>query len=372
MIKPFRELRLICDADEHGIGFDLVYRSEYGPISEPQHVRRQGDRILLDASRFAGVGTWEGELRVDGDTIAVTPDRYTATRDRSWGIRPVGEAEPAGPAERLHRHVVVLDPAALRRLRAARHPRRGPRRPAQHELRGARVSRRRRAGRPSSSAGRCPRSATESGTRNPIGASIELTNRDGKKSTLEIEPLIGISLNVGCGYGADPDWTHGLWKGDGWVEGSVYDYNDPAVTGRAAFSLWDHVARVTFEGHEGYGIFEHGCIGPHAPSGFTDLTLARRRLPVCPSTPFAPSVRDEAAVDEEDLAGHEARRVGREVEHRADHLVGARGAAHEARVRHRLLRLGRVGAHHVGVDGAGRERVHADARAARSRRPSTA
>jgi len=27
---------------------------------------------------------------------------------------------------------------------------------------------------------------------------------------------------------------------------------------------------VTFEGHEGWGIFEHGCIGPHAPTGFTD------------------------------------------------------------------------------------------------------
>ncbi len=91
VIEPFRELRLVCDADDHGLGFDLRYRSEYGPISEPQHVRRHDDRILLDASRFAGVGTWEGELRVDGERIAVTPDRFTATRDRSWGIRPVGE-----------------------------------------------------------------------------------------------------------------------------------------------------------------------------------------------------------------------------------------------------------------------------------------
>jgi hypothetical protein len=109
----------------------------------------------------------------------------------------------------------------------------------------------------------------ESGTRNPIGASIELTNRDGKKSVLEIEPLMGIALNVGCGYGGDPDWTHGVWKGEGWVEGAQYDYNDPAVSGRGAFSLWDHIARATYEGHEGWGIFEHGCIGPHAPSGFT-------------------------------------------------------------------------------------------------------
>ena len=62
---------------------------------------------------------------------------------------------------------------------------------------------------------------------------MDLIGRDGKPHTLEIEPIVGIPLNVGCGYGADPDWTHGLWKGDNWVEGSVYYYDDPAVSGRA-------------------------------------------------------------------------------------------------------------------------------------------
>ena len=197
-----------------------MYRSEYGPISEPQHIRRQGDRILLDASRFAGVGTFEGELRVDGDTIAVTPDRYTATRDRSWGIRPVGEPEPAGRPndftgmwwcwiplrfDDFALHVILEeDRDGLRNTNFAVRvfPEGSGRAPEQ-------------LGWP------LPEIRYASGTRNPIGASIELTNREGKKSTLEIEPLIGISLNVGCGYGADPDWTHGLWKGDGWVEGSV-------------------------------------------------------------------------------------------------------------------------------------------------------
>ena len=32
----------------------------------------------------------------------------------------------------------------------------------------------------------------------------------------------------------------------------------------------DYIARVTFDGQEGWGIFEHASIGPHAPSGFTD------------------------------------------------------------------------------------------------------
>jgi hypothetical protein len=267
VIEPFHALRLICDADAQGIGFDLVYRSEYGPISEPQHTRRQGDKILLDASRFAGVGTFEGELRVDGETIAVTPDRYTATRDRSWGIRPVGEPEPAGRPNEFAGmwwcwiplrfddfalHVILEeDRDGLRNTNFAirQYP----------ESSGKLVE---QLGWP------LPEITYAPGTRNPTHCSIELTTREGKTSTLEIEPIVGIPLNVGCGYGHDPDWTHGLWKGESFVEGSVYDHTDPEVIGRAAFSLWDHLARATFDGQEGWGIFEHGVIGSHAPSGF--------------------------------------------------------------------------------------------------------
>jgi hypothetical protein len=270
VVEPFRELRVVCDADDHGLGLDLRYRSEYGPISEPQHVRRHGDRILLDASRFAGVGTWEGELRVAGERIAVTPDRFTATRDRSWGIRPVGEPEPAGKPrpfggmwwnwiplrfDDFALHVILEENSdgvrntnfAVRVWPAA-------------------------TGRPPEQLGwPLPEIRYESGTRRPVHASMELVSRDGKISTLEIEPLLGIPLNVGCGYGADPEWTHGLWKGERWVEGSVYDHHDPAVTRRGAFSITDYLARASFDDQTGWGIFEHGSIGRHDPSGFADL-----------------------------------------------------------------------------------------------------
>ncbi len=267
VIEPFRKIRLVCDADEHGIGFDVIYESEYGPIAEPQHIRRQGERILLDASRFAGVGTFTGELRVDGETIAVTPDRFTATRDRSWGIRPVGESEPAGRPndftgmwwcwiplrfDDFALHVILEeDRTGLRNTNYA--------------MRMWPAA----TGKPPEQLGwPLPEITYKEGTRHPTRASMELTGRDGKLHMLEIEPVIGISLNVGCGYGADPDWTHGLWKGDDWVEGAVYSYEDQAVRDRASFSLWDHVAHVTFDGNEGWGIFEHGVIGPHEPSGF--------------------------------------------------------------------------------------------------------
>jgi hypothetical protein len=271
VLEPFRRLRLVCDGDEHGIGFDLTYESEFGPIAEPQHVRRQGDKILLDASRFAGVGTWSGELRVAGDTIEVTPERFTATRDRSWGIRPVGEAEPAGrPVEwegmwwcwvplrfddfALHM-IIEEDPNGTR-----------------HTNFVARVWPE-STGRPPEQLGwPLPEISYRSGTRHPTHASMELTTRAGKVLTLDVEPLLAMPLNVGAGYGADPDWTHGVWKGESWVEGAVYDMTSPEVTGRQGFTVIDHLARATFDGQEGWGIFEHASIGRHDPTGFADLT----------------------------------------------------------------------------------------------------
>ena len=47
--------------------------------------------------------------------------------------------------------------------------------------------------------------------------------------------------------------------------------SDLAVAGRVPFSVVDHVARATCNGEVGYGIFEHGTVGRHDPTGFTDL-----------------------------------------------------------------------------------------------------
>jgi hypothetical protein len=94
--EPLRSVRLICDGDDHGLGFDLTWEGSFPAVMEQHHVMRAGARAILDASRFAQVGTWAGVLRIDGDEIAVSPDVWVGTRDRSWGIRPVGEGEPGG------------------------------------------------------------------------------------------------------------------------------------------------------------------------------------------------------------------------------------------------------------------------------------
>ncbi len=273
VIEPFKHIHLTCDGDEHGIGLDVHYRSPFGAIPEPEHVRRTNDRLTIDASRFAGVGTWEGELRVDGQTIAITPERFTATRDRSWGVRPVGEAEPTGRPATFNgmwwcwvplnfgdfaMHVILeedSDGVRTTNMAIKVFPEEQNRPPQQ-------------LGWP------VPEITYQSGTRTPTHVTIPLQERDGTMHTLEVEPVIGIPLNVGCGYNGDPDWAHGTYKGEAWTECVEYDHNDPAVKGRAFFSFADNIARATFDGKEGWGIFEHGLIGPHHPTGFHEYTDA--------------------------------------------------------------------------------------------------
>src|SRR5690606_29403736 len=109
-----------------------------------------------------------------------------------------------------------------------------------------------------------------SGTRHPERATIRLTERGGKPLTLEVETLGFAALHVGAGYGGDPDWAHGEWRGRGWVDHAVHDLTDPGIVARIPFGVVDHVARATLDGAEGWGLFEHASMGRHDPSGFAD------------------------------------------------------------------------------------------------------
>ena len=264
--EPLQRIRLICDTADRGLGFDLTWEGSFPAVMEQRHVMHAGARPILDASRFAQVGTWSGTLCVDGDDLAVSPEVWVGTRDRSWGIRPVGEGEPAGrPADdptaglwwlyvplRFEEFAVVVivqeQPDGHRTLNDA--TRVWP---------DGRVE---QLGWPEVEIVYAP------GTRIPERATLQLTERGGKPLTLEVASLGYIALHVGAGYGGDPDWSHGQWRGAGWVDSARYDLTDPAVVARIPFGVIDHVGQATLDGAEGWGLFEHGTLGRHDPSGF--------------------------------------------------------------------------------------------------------
>lgn len=271
VLEPLERVRVVCDADDHGVGLDLTWTGSFPAVEEPRHVMRQSGRIILDAQRFAQVGTWHGTVRVGGEEIAVHDDTWVGTRDRSWGIRPVGEAEGPGRAAepdpefgfwwtyvplRFEDSAIVViaqeDGSGQRTLSEA--VRVWPSGSAVHEeqLGWPEVEVR-----------------YASGTRIPTGATLHLGRR-GHELTVDIDTLGFVALNCGPGYGGDPDWSHGQWRGRGFVEGVHIRLDDPAVTGRAVFGVIDHVAAARCEGSEGSGMFEHGTFGRHLPSGFAD------------------------------------------------------------------------------------------------------
>lgn len=268
VIEPLERVRLLCEADEHGIGFDITWHGSFPPVMEQHHELRAGPRAILDASRFAQVGVWSGVLSVGGTEIAIDQNRWVGTRDRSWGIRPVGEAEPAGrqgdePREGFWWLYVPLrfdDFATVVIL--------------QEEPDGFRSLNDATLVRPDGAVEQLGWPEVElfytPGTRIPERARIQLTRRGGKGMEIEVSSLGYIALHVGCGYGGDPEWTHGQWRGRGFAEGAVYDLRDPAIAARIPFGVIDHVGRAMCDGAEGWGLFEHASVGRHDPTGFAD------------------------------------------------------------------------------------------------------
>ena len=99
VIDPLHKLRIVLDETE-GIAADLTWEGLFDVVQEQPHILRTGNRVTLNAQRFAQLGSWSGRIVVDGKEIAVDPATWIGSRDRSWGIRPIGEPEPAGrPAD---------------------------------------------------------------------------------------------------------------------------------------------------------------------------------------------------------------------------------------------------------------------------------
>lgn len=96
IVEPLAQLRLsIAPNDASPIRADIVFTARHSPIEEPRFTRRQGPRLLMDYTRLTQNGGWSGEIVVGDQAVAV--NGALGTRDRSWGIRPVGASDPQPP-----------------------------------------------------------------------------------------------------------------------------------------------------------------------------------------------------------------------------------------------------------------------------------
>lgn len=91
VIEPMRVLRCRVEDPERGVACDLVFRAESGAIDEGRlRVGREG-MTWIDQTRFMQYGEWQGWIEIDGVRNTLGPGEAYGLRDKSWGVRLIGD-----------------------------------------------------------------------------------------------------------------------------------------------------------------------------------------------------------------------------------------------------------------------------------------
>jgi len=267
VLKPLQRLKLTVTAPEQGIAAEIIFEGRAFPIEEPRFVRRNGPRAFMDYTRLTQNGRYSGWIEVDGVRLPV--DGFVGTRDRSWGVRPVGARDPQD-----------LTPPALPQFfwlwapcnfedgglffhtnddelgrpwnRRALWLGDGEREEAFGEFADASFA-----------------IQWKSGTRHAAGATLDF----GADGTVTVEPRREFFM-LGLGY-THPTWGHGLNQGPLKVEREDFAAADldRSVPQYLHVQALSDVTYVDGAGRtrKGRGVFEQLAIGPHAPSGFASI-----------------------------------------------------------------------------------------------------
>jgi hypothetical protein len=91
IVEPLQVLRVVVERAE-GIAAELTFEGRAFPIEEPRFMRRIGPRLFMDYTRLTQNVRVSGWVEADGRRHEAKG--WVGTRDRSWGIRPVGAPDP--------------------------------------------------------------------------------------------------------------------------------------------------------------------------------------------------------------------------------------------------------------------------------------
>lgn len=264
VVEPLHKLRVIVDAPDHAISADIVFTGRSAPIEEPRFIRRIGPRTLMDYTRLTQNGRYQGWIELDG--VREQVDGFVGTRDRSWGVRPVGLRDPQALTPATPPQFFWLwspcnfdsaslffhsndDAAGLPwNRRAVWAPDNAPLQEIEHAT--ALVN-------------------WKSGTRHATSATVTL-GEGSQRLEATFTPIYNFFM-LGLGYG-HPKWAHGLNHGELAVEREDIVLDDVDVRQQQHLhvqalcdvSCRDAEGRV----HSGRGVLEQLALGPHAPSGF--------------------------------------------------------------------------------------------------------
>jgi hypothetical protein len=259
VVEPLQSLRLIIDGE--GIAADITFTGRAFPIAEPRFIWRVGPRTVMDYTRMTQNGHYQGWIAVDGvrETLG---EGSMGTRDRSWGVRPIGAADPQSgkavpqffwqwtpinlPQRSVFYHLNAHADGTAWNTRAVIAP----------------VG----SGAADFTESHQPRMTTNlaPGTRWPAASELAIGDE-----RFRIEPISRFQMR-GLGY-TSPRWGHGLDHGELEVERETIDLAriDPARPDNLHVQMLCRVEGPNSE--TGMGVFEQLAIGDYAPLGLTGL-----------------------------------------------------------------------------------------------------
>ena len=220
----------------------------------------------MDYTRLTQNGGYSGWIEVDGDRRDLAAGTL-GTRDRSWGVRPIGARDPQPtpgapapgffwqwtpinlPTGSLFFHVNNDEHGRPWNTRAA-WAREGASAEEIAEGHGS------------------MRTRLEPGTRWPSGGTLSLA-LPGAPEQITFEPLGRFQMR-GLGY-THPEWGHGMYHGPMRVEREDISLDEVDPLSPENLHVQLPVRVTTGNGAEGIGVFEQLIIGPFAPLGLEEL-----------------------------------------------------------------------------------------------------
>jgi hypothetical protein len=271
VVEPLRVNVVRVDAPEHGIRGELTFTARTPAFEEPRQTRHDRERVVMDVTRATQLGTWEGAIELDGEAVEL--GGAYGTKDRSWGIRPVGEPTPTAPSPSRTQFFFLWAPVNFddgglivsRFEDAAGVP--WSQAAATLDLLAAGASPVDPAGIHHLRASWCD-VAYVPGLRRAARCEVHVVDGSGAASSVLLEPLLTFRMR-GAGY-FHPTYAHGRYHGELVVDGEVHDVADLDTTSIADVHV-QQVVRATWGGRRGLGVLEQLALGPHAPSGLTGL-----------------------------------------------------------------------------------------------------
>ena len=275
IVEPLRRTRVILDDNPSGVACDLTFSARTSPIEEARQTMWSGARRSMDATRFDQFGRWSGTVRHPDGEFAVDESVWHGTKDRSWGVRRVGEPETGGaPAafrgafflwaplfwEDHISHAIFFDGPGGEAL--VREGIEAPLFASEGDI-------------PKALEGTDTRMATAAhrvtyhpGTRLAASAEIDLIRHSGERRIISLEPTLKFQMK-GLGYG-HPLWGQGMWKGELATGGESFDplTHNPLAPENIHVQ---QVVRASDGSHRGLGVLEQVCVGPYSPSGFVEF-----------------------------------------------------------------------------------------------------